>query len=491
MRVKQGKEAELGELFMTDSDHGKVLLQAYDLQYGSQISRENLEMVSGMILEQGGSFDFMEPELRNYSLALLKPLVFIAGNQARSCKVLPKFFGMVQDVTASDLTFLTQPQNPLFLGKLRSGSKTLEVPIYLDGREVFSHHILIPATTGKGKSNLMSVILWDTLDKDYCALLVLDPHDEYYERLKNHPKKDKLAYYSRNPPAGGRTLRFNLKTLRPHHFDGSMDWSGPQKEALAAYYRFYGEEWIEAALMGKPLADNNGKGLFNEASLAVVKRRLSQVLDLEFTNNQLFCTGAFQLQGGDTTVADVLRELEQSKTIVIDTSGLSSNTEILIGSILANEVLHKYKYYKNQGTLREKPVVSIVLEEAPRVLGKEVLEKGPNIFGTIAREGRKFQVGLTAITQLPSLIPREILANMNTKIVLGIEMAPERQAVIDSASQDLSTDSRSIAALDKGEAIITSNFARFATPIKVPLFEEFVKKEIQSFVTNVYHGLKT
>ncbi len=490
MRVKQGEEAELGELFIAENNSGKVLLQSFDLQYGSQISKENLEMVSGMMLEQDGTLDFMEPELRNYSLALLKPLVFITGNQARSCKVLPTFFGMVNDVTAQDLSFLTQPKNPLFLGKLRSGSKTLEVPIYLDGQEVFSHHILIPATTGKGKSNLMSVVLWDTLDKDYCALLVLDPHDEYYERLQHHPKKDKLAYYSRNPPAGGRTLRFNLKTLKPHHFDGSADWSGPQKEALTAYYRLYGEGWVEAAMIGKPLSDANGRNPFNEGSIAVVRRRLSQILDLEFTNNQLFCTGAFQLQGGDTTVADVLRELEQSKTVVIDTSGLSSSTEILIGSILANEVLQKYKYYKNQGTLREKPVVSIVLEEAPRVLGKEVLEKGPNIFGTIAREGRKFQVGLTAITQLPSLIPREVLANINTKIILGIEMAPERQAVIDSASQDLSTDSRSIAALDKGEAIITSNFARFATPIKIPLFEEFAKSLNLTNIKKDYTGLR-
>ncbi len=491
MRVKQGKEAELGELFIAENSSGKVLLQAFDLQYGSQISQENLELVSGMMLEQGGTLDFMEPELRNYSLAMLKTLVFIQENQARSCKVLPTFFSLVRDVTAEDLSFLTQPKNPLFIGQLRSGSKELDFPIYLDGREVFSHHVLIPATTGKGKSNLMSVVLWDTLDKDYCALLVLDPHDEYYERLKNHPKKERLAYYSRSPPAGGRTLRFNLKILRPHHFDGSAEWSGPQKEALTAYYRLYGEGWIEAAMIGKTLADSNGKNPFNEGSIAVVRRRFSQILDLEFNNNQLFCNGAFQLQGGETTVADTLNELEKAHTVVIDTSGLSSSTEILIGSILATEILGKYKYYKNQGSLKDKPVVSIVLEEAPRVLGKEVLESGPNVFATIAREGRKFQVGLTAITQLPSLIPREILANINTKIILGIEMAPERQAVIDSASQDLSTDGRSIAALDKGEAIITSNFARFATPIKVPLFDVFVKKTSQEMnIKKSYTGLK-
>jgi hypothetical protein len=131
-----------------------------------------------------------------------------------------------------------------------------------------------------------------------------------------------------------------------------------------------------------------------------------------------------------------------------------------------------------QGVLSDKPVISIVLEEAPRVLGKEVLERGSNIFSSIAREGRKFNVGLIAITQLPSLIPREILANMNTKIILGTEMLNERQAIIESASQDLSSDSRNIAALDKGECIISSNFSKFAIPIKIPFFDEKVKSMI-------------
>ena len=64
---------------------------------------------------------------------------------------------------------------------------------------------------------------------------------------------------------------------------------------------------------------------------------------------------------------------------------------------------------------------------------------------------------------------------MNTKIILGIEMNSERQAVIESAPQDLSQDNRNIASLDKGEALVTSTFTRFAVPVKVPLFSEFAK----------------
>ena len=54
-------------------------------------------------------------------------------------------------------------------------------------------------------------------------------------------------------------------------------------------------------------------------------------------------------------------------------------------------------------------------------------------------------------------------------------MKPERTAIIESASQDLSDDDRTIASLDIGEALISSNFAKFAIPVKIPIFEDVVK----------------
>ena len=150
--------------------------------------------------------------------------------------------------------------------------------------------------------------------------------------------------------------------------------------------------------------------------------------------------------------------------------------EIFIASIIVEGVFKEYKRLKFQDKLQDRPVISIVIEEAPRVIGKKVLESIDNVFGKIAREGRKFQIGLIAITQLPSIIDREILANMNTKIILGNEMGPERRAIIDSAAQDLSDDYQTIGSLDKGEAIITSTFTKFAIPISIPLFEDFIKE---------------
>jgi len=159
--------------------------------------------------------------------------------------------------------------------------------------------------------------------------------------------------------------------------------------------------------------------------------------------------------------------------------------------MIASSLFEQYKSYKGQGSLDTKPVVSVVLEEAPRVIGKDVLVSGENTFSTIAREGRKFRVGLIAITQLPSLIPKSILANMSTKIILGIEMAAERGSIIECASQDLSTDDRNIAGLDIGEAIITSNFTKYAVPIMIPEFKAYVKDDAEKPKTkSSYPGLE-
>lgn len=479
MRIKADQQVELGELVVIEDKNEKFILQVYDLIYGSQISQQNLEMVAGMNLEES-SFRIMDENLRNYQLALLKPILSV-DKVSKTCKKLPPFFAKVREITKEDLVFITKPNNPLYLGKLRSGSKEMDFNIFLQGKDVLSHHVLVPASTGKGKSNLMSCILWDILKNGYAGMLVLDPHDEYYGRtglgLKDHPNKEKVSYYTpSNPPPGARTLKVNLNKLKPEHFQGATTLSDPQRQCLFVYYKKFKENWIRSIIQEDKI--ENVK--FHEDTLAVVKRKLISLLGLDFHQGQFSCTGIFDQVAGENTISEICQDLENGKTVIIDTSFFSGAIEILVGSLITSEIFDKYKYYKKCGQLNEKPVISVVLEEAPRVLGKRVLEQGSNIFDTIAREGRKFKVGLIAITQLPSEIPKNILANMNTKIILGIEMNSERQAVIESSPQDLGQDNRNIAALDKGEALVTSTFTRFAVPIKIPLFKEFVRKDEQN-----------
>ncbi len=482
IRQKENSYFEMGELLIAEDAKQKMLLQVFDIEFASQMSEQHLELVGGLQLEDKQAI-FHDASLRNYTLAHIKPMLAIRDGRLLKAKGLPIFFSTVRALRPEDFSFLQKPENPLFLGKMRNGSETIDVPLYINGKDALSHHVLIAATTGRGKSNLLKCLLSELSNERYCGMLVLDPHDEYYRNVLD--SRQSVHQYSTNPTPGGNTLRFNLALLKPQHFQGTVDWSDPQRQALAHYYKEYREEWVEAIMLDKKLRVD-----FNEGTIAVIRRRMMQVLGLDVSEGNIISDGVFTTSGGTTTITDICNTLEKGEMVIVDTSCFDGATEILVGSIIASELLRRYKQAKLHGTLNDKPVISIIIEEAPRVLGKEVLEQGPNVFSTIAREGRKFKIGIMAITQLPSLIPRDILANMNTKIILGLEMKAERQAMIESASQDLSTDDRAIASLDKGEAIVTSTFVPFALPIRIPLFDTFVSQSSLQKPKSSFNGIK-
>lgn len=477
IREKAGEKIELGDLLAIEDHEGYLILQVYDLLYGSQVSQVARELIAGMKLEGlGVGLEFIEPQLRNYILALAKAVLRVT-DRAHIPKTLPEFFGTIRHITAKDLEFLSRPPSPIYLGKVRSGSKVIDVDVYLNATEAFTHHIIIPATTGRGKSNLVKIMLWSIIGQKKLGVLVLDAHDEYYGRvgkgLKDHPKAgDNLEYYSTTTPVGANTLIINLKSIEPDHFQGLVAFSSAQQSALRLYRREFEKDWIEHIVRGTKV-----EGVA-AATLTVLQRIMKTTLTLYLEGEEIRCrNNVFSNTAGESTIPNIIKALEQGKVVIIDTSRVGDEAELLIGSIIATEVLQRYQLHKSMGQLDDKLPVGVVIEEAPRVLGADQLvSAGPNIYSTIAREGRKFKLGLVAVTQLTSVIPRDILTNMNTKIILGNEMATERHAIIDSAAQDLSDDDRNIASLDKGEAIVSSIFTKFAVPIWIPLFDDVVEQ---------------
>jgi len=478
LREKAGKRIELGDLLVVDEqDDSYLILHVYDLQYGSQIPQSMRELAAGLKLEgYGASLDFLEPHLRNYVMAMVKAVAFVSKKDIKIPKVLPSFFSSVRFIKKEDLSFLVKPQNPVYLGKIRSGSKILDFDVFLNGEEMLTHHVLVPATTGRGKSNLVKVMLWSIAGQKRFGILVLDAHDEYYGRnkkgLKDHPHaKGNVEYFTVNPPAGSSTLVINLRSLRPDHFEGLVNFSDQQLQAIRLYYRQFRNEWIENIIRG---AEVEG---VKASTLTVLQRIMRVNLSVYVEDGELICRNrVFSDSAGEATIPTIIGALEDGKIVVVDTSKICDEAELLIGSAIASEILARHQEAKVDGKLDEEKTVSIIIEEAPRVLGAEKLaESGSNIYSRIAREGRKFKVGLVAITQLTSVIPRDILTNINTKIILGNEMATERHAIIDSAAQDLSDENRTIASLDRGEAIVSSIFTKFAVPVQIPLFDDYAK----------------
>lgn len=492
LRQKSDQDFELGQLFVAGNDKNDYsIFQIKDLYYGSQIPENSLELMAGYALEREQSdLKIYEPELRNYVLAQSRELISVKKNlesqkyELSIPKKLPQFFSDIYELKDCHLEFFQESQinTPLNLGKVRSGSKIMDIEVKMDALEVLKHHILIPAATGRGKSNLVKTILYDLMENDKCGKLVFDPHNEYYgslsqKGLRDHPKSTKfLEYYTIRNVAGHLDLRFNMRLINPGHVLSSISLTDAQSQAIVGFYRRNRENWIQAIFSNDLQTFPRPEGL-DERTLDVIRRKIGLLLHIFLEDDGTISeSGIYTLNGHEQITHEIVSSLTSGKTVIIDTSLFEGAEEIFIASIIVESIFYEYKRLKFQDQLQNRPVISIVIEEAPRVIGKKVLESLDNVFGKIAREGRKFQIGLIAITQLPSIIDREILANMNTKIILGNEMGPERRALIDSAAQDLSDDYQTIGSLDKGEAIVTSTFTKFAVPIQIPLFDYFIEE---------------
>ncbi len=477
IREKSGQPIEIGELLVAENGNEKTLMQVYDLMYGSQLEQGMLEFASGMSMEEKyAELKFADSDLRHYILAAVKAVAHYDREKKTitSPKRLPDHFSTVRRFDNSDSAFITMPENPVYVGNLRSGSKDLNIPVHVNGTEAFSHHMLVPATTGRGKSNFIKVMLWKMMDNERCSVLVLDPHDEYYRILKNS-NSDNLKYYTtKRGIAGAISLRIDVHKIEPDDLIGIISLSDPQIQALRLYRNRFKKDWL-AGLM----EDQDGifENKVQPGTLGALQRKIGTNLGLEVKDSKLFCEhDVFDLEGGGDTVNGICEMLSSGKKIIIDTSMMMSEAELLVGSIIAKRVLDDHKQRRANNELQNMPTVSIVIEEAPRVLSEEKVKEG-NIYATIAREGRKFRVGLIAITQLTSLIPKEVLANLNTKIIFGNELSTERETIISSASQDLSKDSKNIASLGKGEAVISSIFTNFAVPVKIPNIDDIITEQ--------------
>lgn len=138
-------------------------------------------------------------------------------------------------------------------------------------------------------------------------------------------------------------------------------------------------------------------------------------------------------------------------------------------SVLSRHILEEYK----KDPAEERKNCLITIEEAQRVLGA-----GSNTsrFESIAREGRKFGVGLCAITQQPKLIDRQLLSQFNTLVVMGLGDRNDRKQLEESAKQDLSSMDIEIQTLEKGEAVVSTLSIPFPVPARIHRFEDYLHR---------------
>jgi DNA helicase HerA-like ATPase len=116
------------------------------------------------------------------------------------------------------------------------------------------------------------------------------------------------------------------------------------------------------------------------------------------------------------------------------------------------------------------PYVNVVIEEAPSVLNPERIRYG-SVFRDISRQGRKFGIGLTIISQQVTAIDEGILTQINTELTMALGNEEERRAAIRNASADLTGFERELQVMSKGQAIASASYRDIPLPTQAPDFD--------------------
>ncbi|MDD5127729.1 MAG: ATP-binding protein, partial [Dehalococcoidales bacterium] len=109
---------------------------------------------------------------------------------------------------------------------------------------------------------------------------------------------------------------------------------------------------------------------------------------------------------------------------------------ILVANMLSRRIYAQYQERTEKALSDEKiakpvPLV-ITIEEAHKFLNPEVA--GKTIFGTIAREMRKYNVSLLIIDQRPSGIDEEVMSQVGTKITYLLDNERDVDSVLAGVS---------------------------------------------------------
>jgi len=396
----------------------------------------------------------------------------------KKSRTLPTKFAPVSRAENEEFKFLSQVMGDIEVGYLRNGSRLVEeIPVALHS-EAMDHHMGVFATTGMGKSNFMKVFAASCMrmaaqGESKFGLLIVDPHGEYLKgkskdlvkgltHLKRY--REGLACYSTNKQnasdPGVEELAISEDEILPEDIALLYEWSPPQRDALEAISRTLDPaSWLEEIQSPEGMARMMQEG-FKDSTIMVLVRRIKNEL------------GRNPYIKKRSSLANILANLQKGKVVLVDIPRMSDRSELFLLSVISRYILDEYKKDEQEGHGSRKNCL-ITIEEAQRVLGT-----GSNTsrFESIAREGRKFGVGLCAITQQPKLIDKQLLSQFNTLVVMGLGDRNDRQQLEDSAKQDLSSMDIEIQTLEKGEAVISTLNIPFPVPVRIHRYEDYLRR---------------
>lgn len=255
-------------------------------------------------------------------------------------------------------------------------------------------------------------------------------------------------------------------------FDDGVTWSekefeNPEYSDEGDYFKLLPPKFKPPAAGGKPPYKGGNNSLKKQ-----LRNFQSKMQDHQYSF--ILNPGEYEPDAKLKHKADLDDLLESwighSKPItILDLSSIpSDHLSLLLGSLL--DILFESALWgRNLAVgMKEKPLL-LVLEEAHRYLSRESSGFAKSMVKRIAKEGRKFGLGLMLVSQRPSEIDETILSQCGTLIALRINNDSDRSRVKSALSDGISGIIDSLPVLRTGEAVIAGESARLPMRCKFRL----------------------
>jgi DNA helicase HerA-like ATPase len=356
---------------------------------------------------------------------------------------------------------------------------------------------MVFAQSGFGKTNLVKLLLYHMINDTSCGKLIFDLNGEYFIKgpdtiglgdLDNAVIKSNLVVYSDKKEVNEYKDKFTFKgkvllNMRKHlSISDIINFATGFSDIMRSFLFYLADEGVEdfiqnmddyvanPAQLHEKYPDFFGeKDKSARATIGAIRKRLRPLIDPEkgLHSNE------------SSLVEDVFKFLKQGKTVIIDLSRKETTDASIISTMLVRKLFEHNKKEFTDNTAGEMIPTVIFVEEAQNVLSEDLVKNNANPFVRCAKEGRKFGIGLVAITQRPSAISEEIRTQAENFFAFYMGNSDDIKALIKS---NINYDGVIASFIQKenikGNLYMVSSDRAFVVPIRVSLFEALTKKVV-------------
>lgn len=470
----------LREVLAGSGTFGMVNLTPMLMFTPEEISSEVLERIS----LTGGTLASFQPQ--SSSNITLLPV-----------KTIPSHFSQVYDASVRDFRAVFGWEDDPHRRNFAIGQPLdMDVPICIDLDRFVERSNGVFGKSGTGKSFLTRLLLSGIIRKQAAVNLIFDMHSEYGWEATCEGKQfstvkglrqlfpGSVQIYTLDPDS---TKRRGVRDAQELYLGydqieiedimlvrNELNLSEASLENATILRNEFGRPWITQllAMSNEEIDTFCEEKRGNKSSIMALQRKLLRLDELKYMRTS--CPHNY--------VGQILESLDAGKHVVIEFGSQSNMLSYMLATNLISRRIHQSYVRKAEKFLQTKNVsdrprpLVITIEEAHRFLDPATVRQ--TIFGTIAREMRKYFVTLLVVDQRPSGIDNEVMSQVGTRITALLNDEKDIEAIFTGVSGGQSLRSV-LAKLDsKQQALILGHAVPMPVVVRTRAYDETFYTEI-------------